>query len=106
MLSICCFAIYSRNVVHVLEMFMLMFQTRVLVTHGLSFLAKADLVLVMEDGQISEMGSYLELMDRKGTFANLIHTFSGNHHRESSSSGTCTSRDKSKGSSLSLSLTN
>uniref|UniRef100_A0A8D3E5I5 ABC-type glutathione-S-conjugate transporter n=1 Tax=Scophthalmus maximus TaxID=52904 RepID=A0A8D3E5I5_SCOMX len=53
-------------------------KTRVLVTHGLNFLSKADLVLVMEDGQISEMGSYTELMDQKGAFAKLIQTFSGN----------------------------
>uniref|UniRef100_A0A8D0CYJ5 ABC-type glutathione-S-conjugate transporter n=1 Tax=Sander lucioperca TaxID=283035 RepID=A0A8D0CYJ5_SANLU len=43
-------------------------KTRVLVTHGLSFLSKADLVLVMDGGQISEIGSYMELMDRKGVF--------------------------------------
>lgn len=60
-------------------------------THGLSFLSKADLVLVMEDGQISEMGSYVELMDRKGAFAKFIHTFSGNKCSDSS-----TLRDKSK----------
>uniref|UniRef100_A0A8P4GUH6 ABC-type glutathione-S-conjugate transporter n=1 Tax=Dicentrarchus labrax TaxID=13489 RepID=A0A8P4GUH6_DICLA len=66
-------------------------KTRVLVTHGLSFLSKADLVLVMEQGQISEMGSYMELMDRKGAFAKFIHTFNGNQRRESS-----TPRDKSK----------
>uniref|UniRef100_A0A8D3EC86 ABC-type glutathione-S-conjugate transporter n=1 Tax=Scophthalmus maximus TaxID=52904 RepID=A0A8D3EC86_SCOMX len=57
-------------------------KTRVLVTHGLNFLSKADLVLVMEDGQISEMGSYTELMDQKGAFAKLIQTFSGNPGRE------------------------
>ncbi|KAM4521267.1 multidrug resistance-associated protein 1-like, partial [Odontesthes bonariensis] len=59
-------------------------KTRVLVTHGLSFLSKADLILVMEDGHISEMGSYTELMDRKGLLAKLIHTFRGNQRRESS----------------------
>ncbi|XP_023282660.1 multidrug resistance-associated protein 1-like [Seriola lalandi dorsalis] len=76
-------------------------KTRVLVTHGLSFLSKADLVLVMEDGQISEMGSYMELMDRKGAFAKLIQTFSGNQHRESA-----TLRDKSSRKSVSrLSVT-
>ncbi|XP_028254087.1 multidrug resistance-associated protein 1-like [Parambassis ranga] len=58
-------------------------KTRVLVTHGLGFLSKADLVLVMEEGQISEMGSYMDLMDRKGAFAKLIHTFTGTQHRES-----------------------
>ncbi|XP_042250798.1 multidrug resistance-associated protein 1-like isoform X4 [Thunnus maccoyii] len=76
-------------------------KTRLLVTHGLSFLTKADLVLVMEGGQISEMGSFMELMDRKGAFAHLIHTFSGPHRRESSAH-----RDKSSRKSLSrLSMT-
>ncbi|XP_054875423.1 multidrug resistance-associated protein 1-like isoform X2 [Amphiprion ocellaris] len=76
-------------------------KTRVLVTHGLSFLSKADLVLVMEDGHISEMGSYMELMDRKGAFAKLIHTFSGTQRRESS-----TLKDKSSRKSVSrLSVT-
>ncbi|KAI3362535.1 hypothetical protein L3Q82_012837, partial [Scortum barcoo] len=71
-------------------------KTRVLVTHGLSFLSKADLVLVIEEGQISEMGSYTELMDRKGAFAKFIHNFSGNQRREISSP-----RDKSSRKSVS-----
>ncbi|KAF3845738.1 hypothetical protein F7725_002816 [Dissostichus mawsoni] len=66
--------------------------TRVLVTHGLSFLSKADLVLVMEEGHVSEMGSYHELMERKEAFAKFIHTFNGNQRTEGS-----TARDKSKG---------
>lgn len=45
----------------------------------------------MEDGQISEMGPYLELMDRKGAFAKYIHTFSINQRKESA-----ILRDKSK----------
>ncbi|XP_040914476.1 multidrug resistance-associated protein 1-like [Toxotes jaculatrix] len=57
-------------------------KTRVLVTHGLSVLSEADVVVVMEDGQISEMGSYMELMDREGAFAKLIQTFGGNHGRD------------------------
>uniref|UniRef100_A0A671WXD4 ABC-type glutathione-S-conjugate transporter n=1 Tax=Sparus aurata TaxID=8175 RepID=A0A671WXD4_SPAAU len=61
-------------------------KTRVLVTHGLSFLSKADLILVMEEGHVSEMGSYMELMERRGAFAKLIHTFSGNHCDMSSAS--------------------
>ncbi|XP_071328193.1 multidrug resistance-associated protein 1-like isoform X2 [Trachinotus anak] len=76
-------------------------KTRVLVTHGLSFLSKADLVLVMKDGHISEMGSYMELMDKKGAFAKLIQNFSGSQHREST-----TLRDKSSRKSVSrLSMT-
>uniref|UniRef100_A0A6Q2X6E6 ABC-type glutathione-S-conjugate transporter n=1 Tax=Esox lucius TaxID=8010 RepID=A0A6Q2X6E6_ESOLU len=47
-------------------------KTRVLVTHGLSYLPQADLILVMVEGEITEMGSYLELMGRKGAFAEFI----------------------------------
>ncbi|XP_029282601.1 multidrug resistance-associated protein 1-like, partial [Cottoperca gobio] len=74
--------------------------TRVLVTHGLSFLSKADLVLVMEEGHISEMGTYVELMDRKGAFAKFIHTFNVNQRRESSSP-----RDRNRKSVSRLSVT-
>nr|XP_046230695.1 multidrug resistance-associated protein 1-like isoform X2 [Scatophagus argus] len=76
-------------------------KTRVLVTHGLSFLSKSDLVVVMEDGQISEMGSYMELMDRQGAFAKFIHTFNRNQNKED-----YIPRDKSSRRSLSrLSMT-
>uniref|UniRef100_A0A673GXS6 ABC-type glutathione-S-conjugate transporter n=1 Tax=Sinocyclocheilus rhinocerous TaxID=307959 RepID=A0A673GXS6_9TELE len=51
-------------------------KTRVLVTHGLSFLPQADLILVMEDGEITEMGSYAELLSRKNTFADFVKAFS------------------------------
>uniref|UniRef100_A0A9J7YN69 ABC-type glutathione-S-conjugate transporter n=1 Tax=Cyprinus carpio carpio TaxID=630221 RepID=A0A9J7YN69_CYPCA len=46
-------------------------KTRILVTHGLSFLPQADLILVIEDGEITEMGSYAELLSRKNTFADF-----------------------------------
>uniref|UniRef100_A0A9R1SFS4 ABC-type glutathione-S-conjugate transporter n=2 Tax=Cyprinus carpio TaxID=7962 RepID=A0A9R1SFS4_CYPCA len=51
-------------------------KTRILVTHGLSFLPQADLILVMEDGEITEMGSYAELLSRKNTFADFVKAFS------------------------------
>lgn len=51
-------------------------------THGLSFLSQADLVLVMEDGRVSESGSYQQLMERRGAFAKFINTFDGNRHKE------------------------
>uniref|UniRef100_A0A668AQY3 ABC-type glutathione-S-conjugate transporter n=1 Tax=Myripristis murdjan TaxID=586833 RepID=A0A668AQY3_9TELE len=58
-------------------------KTRVLVTHGLSYLPQADLILVMVEGEITEMGSYLELMKRKGTFADFINIFAGTKREES-----------------------
>lgn len=50
-------------------------QTRVLVTHGLSYLPQADLILVMVDGEITEMGSHQELMDKDGSFAEFLRTY-------------------------------
>uniref|UniRef100_A0A673H1H0 ABC-type glutathione-S-conjugate transporter n=1 Tax=Sinocyclocheilus rhinocerous TaxID=307959 RepID=A0A673H1H0_9TELE len=58
-------------------------KTRVLVTHGLSFLPQADLILVMEDGEITEMGSYAELLSRKNTFADFVKAFSVSERKES-----------------------
>ncbi|MBN3303878.1 MRP3 protein, partial [Amia calva] len=54
-------------------------KTRVLVTHGLSFLPQADLILVLVDGEITEMGSYLELLGRHGAFADFIAAFANSN---------------------------
>uniref|UniRef100_A0A4W4G2Z6 ABC-type glutathione-S-conjugate transporter n=1 Tax=Electrophorus electricus TaxID=8005 RepID=A0A4W4G2Z6_ELEEL len=58
-------------------------KTRVLVTHALSFLPQVDLILVMVDGEITETGSYAELLGRQGAFADFVKTFAGNERRES-----------------------
>uniref|UniRef100_A0A8C1VAR3 ABC-type glutathione-S-conjugate transporter n=1 Tax=Cyprinus carpio TaxID=7962 RepID=A0A8C1VAR3_CYPCA len=58
-------------------------KTRILVTHGLSFLPQADLILVIEDGEITEMGSYAELLSRKNTFADFAEAFSVSERKES-----------------------
>uniref|UniRef100_A0A087YGI1 Multidrug resistance-associated protein 1 n=1 Tax=Poecilia formosa TaxID=48698 RepID=A0A087YGI1_POEFO len=50
-------------------------KTRVLVTHGLSFLPQTDLILVMVDGEITEVGSYQELMVQEGAFAEFLRTY-------------------------------
>uniref|UniRef100_A0AAR2JWE9 ABC-type glutathione-S-conjugate transporter n=1 Tax=Pygocentrus nattereri TaxID=42514 RepID=A0AAR2JWE9_PYGNA len=59
-------------------------KTRVLVTHGMSFLPQADLILVLVDGEITESGSYQELLNRNGAFADFIHTFASSERKESS----------------------
>uniref|UniRef100_A0A8D3DKG1 ABC-type glutathione-S-conjugate transporter n=1 Tax=Scophthalmus maximus TaxID=52904 RepID=A0A8D3DKG1_SCOMX len=58
-------------------------KTRILVTHGMSFLPQADLILVMVDGAITESGSYQELLSRHGAFADFIHTFASTERKES-----------------------
>ena len=47
-------------------------KTRVLVTHGITYLPKADHIIVMKDGKVSEQGSYDELLNQKGEFANFL----------------------------------
>uniref|UniRef100_A0A3Q2QHM4 Multidrug resistance-associated protein 1 n=1 Tax=Fundulus heteroclitus TaxID=8078 RepID=A0A3Q2QHM4_FUNHE len=50
-------------------------KTRVLVTHGLSYLPQTDLILVMVEGEITEVGSYQQLMAKEGAFAEFQRTY-------------------------------
>lgn len=50
-------------------------KTRILVTHGISYLPQVDVIIVMSGGKISEMGSYQELLDRDGAFAEFLRTY-------------------------------
>ena len=47
-------------------------KTRVLVTHGVSFLPQVDNILVLKNGTITETGSYNELLAQKGAFADFL----------------------------------
>ncbi|XP_058453715.1 multidrug resistance-associated protein 1-like isoform X1 [Malaya genurostris] len=53
---------------------MLMGRTRLLVTHGISFLPFVEEIFVVKDGEISESGSYQQLLDQKGAFAEFLTT--------------------------------
>ena len=52
-------------------------QVRILVTHGIRFLPQCDVIVVMADGQITEVGSYNELIDNDGAFAQFLQTYKG-----------------------------
>ncbi|XP_012587108.1 PREDICTED: multidrug resistance-associated protein 1 [Condylura cristata] len=54
---------------------MLKSKTRLLVTHGISYLPHVDVIIVMSGGKISEMGSYQELLARDGAFAEFLRTY-------------------------------
>ncbi|XDV45214.1 hypothetical protein PO909_013347, partial [Leuciscus waleckii] len=51
-------------------------KTRVLVTHGISFLPQVDNILVLVDGGVSEAGSYQELLQQNGAFAEFLRNYS------------------------------
>ncbi|XP_047989436.1 multidrug resistance-associated protein 1 isoform X3 [Leguminivora glycinivorella] len=52
-------------------------KTRLWVTHNVSYLAQTNLVVVLKEGEISEVGSYQQLLEKKGAFAEfLLHHLS------------------------------
>ena len=44
-------------------------------THGIHWLPMVDTVVVITDGRISEIGSYEELMDHDGPFAQFLKAY-------------------------------
>lgn len=61
------------NYLNLLHLFVL--QTRILVTHNLSFLAQVDDIVVLEAGTVMERGSYSTLLTNSGSFAQLLNTY-------------------------------
>ncbi|KAM9019896.1 multidrug resistance-associated protein 1-like isoform 3-T3 [Ara ararauna] len=60
-------------------------KTRILVTHNVTFLPYTDLIIVMEEGRISQMGTYQEVVSKRANFAELIQVFSAEHTTEETS---------------------
>ena len=58
-------------------------QTRLLVTHGVTFLPETDNIIVMKDGEISEQGSYEELLRKNGDFAKFLLEYMNNDDADS-----------------------
>ena len=46
-----------------------------MVTHGITYLSSVDQIVVLRNGQVSEMGSYVELIDRVGAFAEFLKNY-------------------------------
>ena len=71
-------------------------QTRILVTHGLTYLPHVDRVVVISDGQISESGTYQQLISHNGPFAEFVQNFLREAREEgiteSGGKGPCTIR--------------
>ena len=49
-------------------------RTSLIIAHRLSTIRDADIIVVMDKGRISEMGSHESLMEKKGTYYRLYMT--------------------------------
>ncbi|CAH1780875.1 unnamed protein product [Owenia fusiformis] len=50
-------------------------KTRILVTHGVSYLHLADQIVVMKEGKVSEIGTYQQLLNHKGAFSEFLSNY-------------------------------
>jgi ATP-binding cassette subfamily B protein len=46
-------------------------RTSIIIAHRLSTIRKADYIMVLDKGEIKEMGNHQELMDKKGAYYEL-----------------------------------
>lgn len=46
-----------------------------MVTHGIQWLPKVDNIIVLVNGKISESGTYEELINHAGSFAEFLETY-------------------------------
>ncbi|ELT99905.1 hypothetical protein CAPTEDRAFT_158862 [Capitella teleta] len=60
-------------------------KTRILVTNSITYLSQMDQIVVMRNGEVSEIGTYQELVDRRGAFAEFIAPFLVSHGNDGSS---------------------
>lgn len=50
-------------------------KTRILVTHGVHWLPKVDEIIVMDNGRISEQGTFKQLVQHNGPFAQFLQVY-------------------------------
>ncbi|XP_044834651.1 ATP-binding cassette sub-family C member 6-like isoform X2 [Mauremys mutica] len=56
-------------------------RTRVLVTHAINIFPQVDNIVLMVDGEISETGSYQELLQRNGAFADFLQSYNNTEEK-------------------------
>ena len=54
-------------------------RTTIIIAHRLSTVMKADLIVVMDKGKISEMGTHKDLVNQKGIYSKLFEIQSGGY---------------------------
>ena len=65
-------ALDNRSQQHVLKSLEQLAITRLLVAHRLSTVRNADLILVLDQGKLVQMGNYEQLVSQEGLFSDLM----------------------------------
>ncbi|KAM8860010.1 ATP-binding cassette sub-family C member 2 isoform 1-T2 [Spinachia spinachia] len=60
-------------------------KTRILVTHGVSFLPYVDEIVVLVNGKVSEVGSYNSLRASRGAFSEFLDTYAKDQRKQTPS---------------------
>ena len=53
-------------------------------THGFTYLPQVDHIVVLSDGRVSEEGSYEDLLQKNGAFADLLKTYFNDENQNDS----------------------
>merc|ERR1719189_1879266 len=61
-------------------------KTRIVVTNAVNFLSQVDEILVIKDGEIAERGTYQELIDQQGPFAQFLQEHGNDEDADASDS--------------------
>nr|CAD7440049.1 unnamed protein product [Timema bartmani] len=73
-------------------------KTRVLVTHSITYLPKVDMILVLKDGKVLERGTYKELVQSRGAFADFLdqhlQEIVAHNHTSQNRKSTCLATNK------------
>ncbi|XP_071797864.1 multidrug resistance-associated protein 1-like [Asterias amurensis] len=75
-------------------------KTRILVTHGISYLPQVDHIIVIVNGEITEAGSYTELLSYEQAFADFLRYYSYDANNDTDSD-----KEQSRGPSLAEQMT-
>ncbi|KAJ3720533.1 multidrug resistance-associated ABC transporter [Lentinula raphanica] len=72
-------------------------KTRILVTHALHVLDKTDYIIVVDQGEIKERGTFQTLMSSNGLFTRLMDEYGNLDHEETDSTNKAAEKDEVEG---------